>query len=125
MRTPQHQKGMTAIGWILILALIGCVVFFLLKLVPIYLDGFTIGDVVSSFKTDRNIASKSPRQIAREIHKRLDINMIHDVKPEDISIDKTDNLMTIEIDYEVREHLVGNIDIVVHFDKRASIPFGT
>lgn len=125
MRTPQRQKGITAIGWILILALIGCVVFFLLKLVPIYLDGFTVGDVVSSFKTDPDIAQKSPRQIAREIHKRLDINMIHDVQPDDISIDKTANLMSIEIDYEVREHLVGNIDIVVHFDKRAQIPFGT
>ncbi|HKK05734.1 MAG TPA: DUF4845 domain-containing protein [Gammaproteobacteria bacterium] len=125
MRTPQHQKGVTAIGWILILALIACVVFFLLKLVPIYLDGFTVGDVVSSFKTDPDIGSKTPGQILREINKRLDINMIDDVKPDDISIDKGANLMTIEIDYEVREHLVGNIDIVVHFDKRADIPFGS
>lgn len=125
MRSLERQKGITAIGWILIILLIGCVAFFLLKLVPIYIDGFTVEDVATSFNSNPDIGSMTPGEIRRDIRHRLSVNMITDVKPEDITVTKADNVVSIEIYYVKRTHLVGNIDLVVTFDKQANIPYGS
>ena len=48
--------------------------------------------------------------------------MVSGVSKEDIYIDKLKNAMNVEIDYEIRENLVGNVDVVVHFQKSVTIP---
>lgn len=116
------QNGMTAIGWMLVLLLVGFVAFFFLKLLPIYIDGFKVGDAVNSFKSDYGIADKSPAEIEKLLLRRLDINMVTDVKRDDISVTKSGNILTIEVAYNVRTHLFANVDLIVSFDKRADIP---
>ncbi len=118
----QRQGGMTFIGWMLILILIGLVAYFLLKLLPIYIDGFKVGDAVASFKSDYGIGNKSPAEIEKLLLRRLDVNMVTDVKRDDISVTKSGNMLTIEVTYDVRTNLFANVDLIVSFDKRADIP---
>ena len=80
--------------------------------------------MVKSFRHDPQAAAATPAEIERMVLKRLDINMVTDVKRDDISVTKTGNSITVEINYEVRQHMFGNIDVVVSFDKRAEIPLG-
>ncbi len=122
MIVRQKQVGMTAIGWIGVIALILMFILMILKLFPIYMDGFKVGSVLSDLKDEPGVANMTPVMISNTIMKRLDINMVDNVTREDIYIDKLKNSMNVEIDYEVRENLVGNIDVVVHFQKAISIP---
>lgn len=122
MIMKRKQAGMTAIGWIGVIALILIFVLILLKLLPIYMDGYKVGSVLSDLKDEPGVASMTPVMISKTIMKRLDINMVDNVTREDIYIDKLKNSMNVEIDYEVRENLTGNIDVVVHFQKAISIP---
>ncbi len=122
MIARQKQAGMTAIGWIGVIALILMFVLMILKLLPIYMDGYKVGSVLSDLKDEPGVANMTPVMISNMIMKRLDINMVDNVTREDIYIDKLKNSMNVEIDYEVREGLLGNIDVVVHFQKAISIP---
>ncbi len=122
MIARQKQAGMTAIGWIGVIALILMFVLMVLKLLPIYMDGYKVGSVLSDLKDEPGVANMTPVMISNMIMKRLDINMVDNVTREDIYIDKLKNSMNVEIDYEVREGLLGNIDVVVHFQKAISIP---
>ena len=122
MIMKQKQAGMTAIGWMGVIALIMMFVLLFLKLLPIYMDGYKVGSVLSDLKDEPGVASMTPVMISKTIMKRLDINMVDNVTRDDIYIDKLKNSMNVEIDYEVRENLVGNVDIVVHFQKAISIP---
>lgn len=121
MITKQKQTGMTGIAWLGVIALIVMFVLLTLKLLPIYLDSFDVGSVLSDIKNEPNIANMTPRMITRTIMKRLDINMVTDVSKDDIYFDRAGKKRTVEIDYEVRKNLMGNIDLVVHFHKIVTI----
>ncbi len=122
MIMKRKQAGMTAIGWMGVIGLIMMFVLLFLKLLPIYMDGYKVGSVLSDLKDEPGVANMTPVMISKTIMKRLDINMVDNVTREDIYIDKLKNGMNVEIDYEVRENLIGNVDIVVHFQKAVSIP---
>jgi len=122
MIAKQKQAGMTAIGWMGVIALIMMFILLFLKLLPIYMDGYKVGSVLSDLKDEPGVASMTPVMISKTIMKRLDINMVDNVSKEDIYIDKLKNSMNVEVDYEVQENLIGNVDVVVHFQKSISIP---
>lgn len=114
---------MTAIAWLGVIALILMFVLLTLKLLPIYLDSFKVGSVLSDIKDESGIANMTPVMIHKTIMKRLDINMVNSVSKDDIYIDKSGKQKrTVEIDYEVRENIMANIDVVVHFQKVVTIP---
>lgn len=121
MKSIHRQRGMTPIGWILVFLLIAFFVLIALKLVPIYLDSFTVGSVLSDLKKEPGIATMSPGQVEATIRKRLDINMVKGLSADDIYIEKVGDTLNINAEYEVRENLMGNVDLVVSFDKSVEV----
>lgn len=118
----KSQKGMTAIGWLLVLAVVVIFALVGIKLIPVYIDGYKIASSMESLTNDRDIIGKNPAEIKRSLLKRLDINMIYDIKAEDISIERDGNGYSVEIDYEPRVPLFGNLYFVVDFDKTVVVP---
>lgn len=121
MKSIHRQRGMTPIGWILVFLLIAFFTLIALKLVPIYIDSFTIGSVISDLRKEPGISAKSPREILSMIEKRLDINMVKGISADDILVEKVGDTMTISAEYEVRENILGNVDIVVSFNKSVEV----
>jgi len=121
MISIHRQRGMTPIGWILVFLLIAFFVLIALKLVPIYLDSYTVGSVLSDLKKEPGIATMSPREVEATIRKRLDINMVKGLSADDIIIEKVGDTLNINAEYEVRENVMGNVDIVVSFDKSVEV----
>ena len=115
------QQGMTAIGWMGVIALIALATLFALRLIPVYLDGFKVGSVLDSVEEEYQNKNVTPVQITKTIMKRLDINMVTDITKDDIYISLTGKNMLIEIDYEVRKPLMGNVDIIVNTQKSVTL----
>lgn len=122
MYSINKQKGMTAIGWVLVFLLIAIATLVTLKLLPVYLDSFSVQKSLESLKNEHNIGKKLPHEIKNMLLKRLDINMVDDVTKDDIYIDKSRGNMTIEVDYEVRKNMVGNLDVVATFNYSIEVP---
>lgn len=118
----QRQRGVTIVGWLFILILLGLVALIALKIIPMYIEGYTIYSTLDSMKGDPTIAQKSKREIRRMLMRRLDINSIYNVTKDDIYISKGKGVYIIEIDYERRETLVGNFDIAAIFAKSIEVP---
>lgn len=123
MYSPGKQKGMTAIGWLLVILVLGVIAFALLKLIPVYFDGWKIGSTMETLASDPSMRGKNPGEIQRDLLKRLDINMIYDIKADDIGITRSSGGgYSIEIDYEPRIHFIGNLYFVAVFDKTVEMP---
>ena len=122
MINRQQQQGMTAIGWVGILALIALVTLFALRLIPVYLASFNVSSILSSVEEEYSHKDVTPLEITKTLMKRLDINMVTDVTKDDIFIERTGKALQVEIDYEVRKSLMGNVDIVVYFNKSIILP---
>ena len=118
-RSPRHQRGLTLISWMVV---IGVAVFFVImgmKLVPIYLENYSVKTILKSVEEDRGSAQRSPREIRDGIMKRLKINGVYDFDPAVIKIKKDKGRTQINVDYDVRKNMVGNIDVIVSFQEKA------
>jgi len=122
MRNPQTQKGMTAIGWLLTIMVVAIFALAGLKLIPVYIDLYMISDSMNTLVTDASAHNKPPSEIRKLLLKRLDINSIYAIKADDIDITRSANGYTVEIDYEPRISLAGNLYFVVVFDKSVEVP---
>ena len=122
MRSIQQQRGMTAIGWLLVIAMVVFFFFVGIKLVPAYINQFSVSSVLSSLEKEPDIGTLSSGEITAKIMKRLDINMVNDVQAGDIYITQAANHRIIEIDYEVHRKLFANIDILIRFNDKIEVP---
>ena len=76
MKSIHRQRGMTPIGWVLVLLLIAFFALISLKLIPIYLESFSVSSVIADLKDEPGIGAKSVREIVSIVEKRLDINNV-------------------------------------------------
>lgn len=109
------QKGMTGLGWLTILALIGFFALLTLKIAPIYLDYYSVKSTLKSLEKEPLITKKSPAEIKKLIKKRLNINYVTDLPKDAFKIKKSPGILKVDLDYEVRKELFGNIDLLVTF----------
>ncbi len=121
----KQQQGMTAIGFILIIGMIAFFTAIGVKLVPMYIEYYSVTSILKTVQGEPETAGRSASEIEDTILKRLSINEIHRVTKDDITITKEGKKVIIEISYEARVPLFGNIDIVGDFkDNRveATVP---
>lgn len=122
MQLINKQKGLTGVSIMAILVVIAFIAIIFLKIMPVYFDAFKVGDVVSGMKEERGLGDKTNSEITRMILKRLDVNMVTDVTKDHIFIEKSKNDILIDVEYEVRKEMFGNLDVVISFKKSVEAP---
>ena len=122
MQSKNKQKGLTGVSIVVLLVFFAFFAVTLLKIMPVYFDSFKVGDVVSGLKDERGLGEKPNSQIMKMILKRLDVNMVTDVTKEDILIEKVKNEVFIDIEYQVRKPMFGNLDVIISFKKSVEVP---
>ena len=122
MQLIDKQKGLTGISIMVIVVVIAFAALIFLKIMPVYFDAFKVGDVVSAMKDERGLGDKPNNEITSMILKRLDVNMVSDVTKEHIFIEKTKDNVFIDVEYEVRKKMFGNLDVIISFKKSAEAP---
>jgi hypothetical protein len=115
----RRQRGVTAIGWIIILALIGFFSLITIKLLPVYSEYFSVSNSLDSVVKQDAISGKGKAAIVELVLRRFQINEVKSARRGHINVTKRSGHVEITVDYEVRKNLFGNLDIVVHFVKTA------
>lgn len=121
MKLVKTQRGMTLIGWVLVLGLIGYFVLMAMRLVPGYLEYMTVSKTIESLKSENGITSMPVPEIRKLIQKRFDVNDVTSITPKDVQITRKQGRLVIGTDYEVRKPMFGNIDIVTRFNKHVEV----
>lgn len=115
------QKGMTTIGWIIIIAIFGSIVLTGLKILPMYLDYFNVKSVVDSVVNDPSIDPKSKKDLWDAISKRLLINQVREIKRENVSFSRKEGVTTIVVDYNVEKPYIAQLYLGARFNYTAEI----
>lgn len=115
------QRGMTAIGWLIVLGMLSFFVLLVLRLAPGYLEFYKVKNVIESLKDEPYIGSKTPTEIRNLLQRRIDVNAIDSIQAKDIKIEQKSGRTTITAQYEVRVPIMGNIDAVSKFDKSIEV----
>ncbi|MDT8388024.1 MAG: DUF4845 domain-containing protein [Thiogranum sp.] len=121
MKTRYEQRGMTAIGWLLVLGLIAFFTLITLRLVPLYLEHTKIVSVLESLEKEPRLTKMTKAEIYSIISKRFDVNDVRNVPVKDVIIVSDGRTTKVGIDYERRTSLFSNIDLVASFSKHIEV----
>lgn len=120
-RAIQSQQGIGLLGLFLLLALIAFCVTVIMKLGPAYMEYLTIRSVMQELNEEPTSVQGGRRSILGAIDKRLNINSVENVSVKDFKLERKDHGYDVNLDYEVREHLFANIDVVLTFNPRVYV----
>ena len=116
------QRGITFIGFILMLALAGCIAYIAMLLVPMYTEYYSVVTSLKRVANEPGAETMDPERIHNLIGRGFNISYVETIDSKDVKIVKDTNGMRFTVDYEVRKPVVYNIDLVAHF--QTAIPVG-
>ena len=109
------QRGMTLIGFIIVLAVVGVFAYIAMKLVPMYSEYYAVKQALKGLQQEPGIANRDPAKIQDLFFRRLYISYAENVKPGNVKIERIDGGWDMSVDYEVRKPMMGNLDVVGKF----------
>lgn len=115
----RQQQGMTLMGYVLILFVIGFFAIMAMKLTPLYLEYQAVVNVMEG--ASKESVSSTPAALRSTLGKRLGINQVTRVNAKDFKIRRDKGRVMISIDYEARTSFVGNIFFVVVFSHEVAV----
>jgi predicted membrane protein len=110
-----HQRGLSMIGFLFVAVVLVFVAMLAMKLVPAYIEFFSVKKILATMGQESEIRSKSNADIRSDFVKRANVSYVTVVKPEDLTIDRSSGVPVISADYEFRTKLFGNASLVVDF----------
>ena len=123
--TMRNQRGVTLIGFVVILALVGVLAYLGMKVFPIYEQFFSVRSAMKGVSSEPGVAQMDPAKIKDLFFRRLYVNYAdEDLKPENIKIERKDNGYTMTVNYEVRRPLIADLDIVGKFNETQALVGG-
>jgi membrane protein implicated in regulation of membrane protease activity len=117
----RKQNGMTLIGFVIVLALTVFFAYVAMRIVPLYLEYHALTSAMEQLENDPAAASQSPAAIKTRLINSLWVNYATDnIRREHMRITKSDGVK-LRVAYEVRRPLVGNVDLILSFDKTVTL----
>ncbi|MFT3667986.1 MAG: DUF4845 domain-containing protein [Pseudoxanthomonas sp.] len=112
----RNQGGMTLLGFLLVLVVVGFAAFIAMRLFPMYQEFYAVKSSLKRVASEPGVSDMDPAKIQDLFFRNLYINYSENVKPGNIQIERLDGGWKMNVNYEVRRPLVGNLDVVGKFE---------
>ncbi|MDE1893872.1 MAG: DUF4845 domain-containing protein [Pseudomonadota bacterium] len=116
------QTGVTLIGFLIIMVVVGFFVFMAMKLLPSYSEYMGVSKAMNQIATE-GTNGKSLDDIRRDLMFKMGFQYVDDatIKPSDITIQREPGGgSTLQVSYDKQIPFMYNIDFLLHFNK--SVP---
>ncbi len=116
-----HQHGMTFIGLLCILALVGVVVYAGIRLAPLYLNYMKVARAMEAVATQVKGDNPDPAAIRGLLDRHFTIDDPTGVDVKDIEITKDESGVQMHVAYDDAVPYVANVSLSVHFEKTVKV----
>jgi len=122
MKFAHSQKGMSMLGWVVVLTIVAFLASTTLKMLPHYMDFWSLENAIKSVETDRALGITTVSDFYSHVDKSMQINGVRELSSKDIlEIKLEGGDFLVHLKYEKREPLIQNLDLVANFDKEFRI----
>jgi hypothetical protein len=111
----RRQHGLSMIGFLLAAALAVMAAMVAMKLVPAYIEFFSVKKILVSMGQESDFRSKSNADIRSDFSRRTAADYVSVVKADDLMIDRSSGIPVVSADYEFRAKLIANVSLVIDF----------
>jgi type II secretory pathway pseudopilin PulG len=105
------QRGVSLLGLIFVLAVIGVVAVFGMKVLPSFIEYRAIKDAIAAAKA----RGGSVAEMRESFNKNADINRIDSIAGKDVVVSKDTGETELSFAYEKRIPIAGNVSLVIDY----------
>jgi hypothetical protein len=124
MQIRRGQRGITFIGFVIVLAVAGFFAFLGMRLFPVYSEYYGVVQAMNALQDEPNIANKTPDQIKNLLERKFYISYVESVKKNNVRVTRQGGGYLVNVKYEVRGPLVYNLEYVATFDRTVDLVRG-
>jgi DNA-dependent RNA polymerase auxiliary subunit epsilon len=119
----QHrQQGMTFLGILVLVIVVGAWVYAGIRLVPKYLEYMRVAATLEKVRDEYDSNPGTTEFMLRKaVERHFDIEMVEIISSNDIQIKKEGGTFTMRAAYDDTVPLVSNISFLVEFDKTVEV----
>ena len=122
MKIIKKQQGVTGITIALGLVLLAFFVLIAVTVWPVYMENFNVNSHLKRLSEDSKAKSMTKEELIRTLEKRFGIDDVKSVTREDITVTgETGRGYEVQVEYEVRKEFLGNVDLVLYFEKTVNV----
>ena len=111
------QRGLSIYGWLAVLVIAAGVMISLLRLGPHYIDYNIVIGIMDRLPADQ-VHEMSREKIREHFQKQFRIENFRIPLKDIMTIERGGGQTVLDLNYEVREHMVYNIDVVLTFSEK-------
>ncbi len=108
----ERQRGMSIIGMLLLLVLIGMVALIAMQVIPMYVQYYSIKSTIESVRKE-SVGSMSREEIQRAIQKRFDIGYVSNVQAKDLNIRNDRRGKILDLVYQDERKLIEGLYVTL------------
>ena len=108
-----RQRGMTVIGMLMLLIVVAFVALIAMKVVPMYIQYFSIKSTIESVRKEPQVAQMSLMDIQNAIQKRFDIGYVDNITARDLKIRNDRNGRVLDLVYQDERSLFYGLSVVL------------
>jgi hypothetical protein len=127
MRTHATQKGITMIGFVILLCVVGFFAYAAMKLIPVYSEYFGIVKAMKQLQTEPGIESKSIDEIRALLNVKFSVQYVDDntIPKGGYQLVTENGQRSLRIAYDKDIPFIYNIDLLAHFSKTVDLAHGS
>jgi len=118
--TRHSQAGITALGFLILAALVGIIGLGVMKVMPMYLQNMRMTTILDDVARELSGQSPTPQTIRNELYRRFSVEDIN-LPSDEIKIAQSKNGYSLHVQYENRASYVADIYLLVAYDKQVEI----
>ena len=109
----RQQRGLTLIGFVLLIALIGAAGIVAFRTIPIYSEYFTIKRILREINVEN--PDTTPLQIRSQFDLKSSADYVYDIKSRDLDIGKENGRIIVSVRYQKTVPLLYNVSLLFEF----------
>jgi Tfp pilus assembly major pilin PilA len=123
MNMRSKVKGITLIGFAIVLCVLGFFAYLAMRLVPMYVEYMGVVKTMELERKEPGVAQRSLEEIRRDMSLKFTTQYVDDasVPPTAITLKKEATGATLRVAYEKRVPFMYNIDLIGTFDRSVSL----
>jgi Domain of unknown function (DUF4845) len=112
-----RQRGITFIGILFIMGMLGLIGYAGIRLLPLYLNYMKVASSMEAAAAEFKSDAPDAGAVRRSLEKHWQIEDISGVDAKEVEVTKDENGMVMHVAYDDAAPYIANVSLLMHFDK--------
>jgi len=121
---PVRQRGLTLIGFVIVLIVLSFFAYIFMRLFPVYSEYYSLVKCMNEVAAEANVGTKTPEAIKESLDRRLYISYVTSVNKSHMKVARENGIYKLRVKYEVRGPLAYNLEYIASFDRAVNLVAG-